>query len=523
MIYELDFMANQEGKHLLRSFLFQAIINYKITFMELTKEDHYSLLLNGEEDEILSFCNDISNRIPLSMNFRFLEFKNVDYPDFTPCAVLETPQVLDVLTIQDVYDNPESVMQYLRDFQCSCKEFEKMMQTCIEKLRNNDLAIKTALGIFKFGINKEVLSKGNASKYERFSQGGLVFWDISMLKTHMRAEKEQIEILASFEKPSTMLMPKEIFYNDLGSQMQECILPFDIFLSVLARYCLESQISFSFFTHTTQEPFVSYDQDIPQSHKIVLSKDGFILYDEMRAKDLQEVIGEHIHQLGHLTEGKDRLQAHSLVLFLSKSHQTFFWLKDNHGFKSIVDFCFETSPSILLEEILQTKDGDKLCENFKKSFPELFEKMQDLRPHEETKNIFVFLDTLARILGFQNAEKLLNHTHMYLRDKGPRIDYKIARNANNELEFTYISLLKSAMSFKIAGVDDETLCYGILDSMGEFFGNLIGDMGINFHAKKVLICGSFLQEKILLDRILHYMPKNMEIILPKAGFLDYIE
>ena len=81
-------------------------------------------------------------------------------------------------------------------------------------------------------------------------------------------------------------------------------------------------------------------------------------------------------------------------------------------------------------------------------------------------------------------------------------------------------ILQSAMSFALAGVDNATLCYGIVDSLCEFMGGLARDMEQNYGIKKIFLCGDMLTESIFLDKITHYIPKNLELILPQDGFVD---
>ncbi len=514
MIYELRFAVNKEHSTyiVLRSILIHSTKTYDLTFMERF-DDEYAFLVNGTTKEVLAFCDEISKRIPLSLNFKFLYFKNIECTDFQPSSVPDLPIALDAVLLQELSDNPYKLVDYLENFEC--KDILATLNECIARLKANNLVIKTALGNFRFGMSIETL-QGDLDE-----NSSLLFWDISMLKTHMRVENAQVEALASFEKPSMMLMPKDIFRDILGSEIKECILPFDAFLSVLSGYCLKQDIAFSFFVRSSQDPFISYDQNVPCSHKIVVSKDGFVLYDEIEAKSLQEIINVHKTELEVKDKDNENLQISSLIMCLSKKNEIFFWLKSGDGIKSILEFDFECSPYVLFQEILNTKDGDKLCKNFEKYCPELYLYSQKVIQSKKTKNIFNFLDSIALILGFESVYRLFANANTYVRDKGPRIDYKIIKNEKNELKLDYILVLKSAMSFKIAGVDDATLCYGILDSLGEFLGNLIGDIGINFHAKSVFIFGSLLGEKILFDKILHYMPKNMKLILPKSGFLDY--
>ena len=70
-------------------------------------------------------------------------------------------------------------------------------------------------------------------------------------------------------------------------------------------------------------------------------------------------------------------------------------------------------------------------------------------------------------------------------------------------------------------MEDEILSYGILDSLSEFIATLVRDTKTNLQIKKVLLLGDMLSNSIFFDRILGYLPKDIHLILPKDGLLDY--
>lgn len=75
------------------------------------------------------------------------------------------------------------------------------------------------------------------------------------------------------------------------------------------------------------------------------------------------------------------------------------------------------------------------------------------------------------------------------------------------------------MSFRLAGVENEILSLGILDSLAEFLGNFIWDNAQNFSVQEVTIAGDFFGEKVFLDLFMRYFPKTLA--LKTHAFLDY--
>lgn len=57
--------------------------------------------------------------------------------------------------------------------------------------------------------------------------------------------------------------------------------------------------------------------------------------------------------------------------------------------------------------------------------------------------------------------------------------------------------------------------------MSEFVATLIRDTQINFEIKRTLLLGDMLSNAIFLDHLLGYLPKNINLILPKDGLMDY--
>ena len=99
----------------------------------------------------------------------------------------------------------------------------------------------------------------------------------------------------------------------------------------------------------------------------------------------------------------------------------------------------------------------------------------------------------------------------FLGSKGPRIDFRLEKNEEGKIYLDTLRTLRSVMSFKLAGVEKELLCFGILDSFAEFFANLSRDMEENYNTKGIIISGELFLNKQFIDQFIHYLPKDSDI------------
>lgn len=95
--------------------------------------------------------------------------------------------------------------------------------------------------------------------------------------------------------------------------------------------------------------------------------------------------------------------------------------------------------------------------------------------------------------------------------KGPRIDFRLERDTEGKISLNTLQTLRSVMSFRLAGVENELLCFGILDSLAEFFANFSRDMEENYQTKGIVICGKLFLNTQFINQFLHYLPKTSEI------------
>ncbi|WP_104743647.1 hypothetical protein [Helicobacter cinaedi] len=347
--------------------------------------------------------------------------------------------------------------------------------------------------------------------------------DIASLKTYFRIHKAQIDILASFEKPLTHLVPKEVFEKHFPLNATGLVrigLPYDMPLAIIGALLLQDDIGY-FFLSTPDEdsptPFDFCHSPAPKEQILTISQSGIFLDNHIATSHtLTSLIQEHI---------TDLTQRH-LVIYLSSRHKSAFLVYE-YTPKVLLDIHFESNPKLILQNIATSyKSGDNLIKNFTSRFPHLIESINALPDLEQpTSNLIDIFDSAAFTLGFNtnglsDKNALFYRAYRFVRERGPRIDYTLLRE-DNTLSLDYHRIIRSSISFKCADMEDEILSYGILDSLSEFIATLVRDTKTNLQIKKVLLLGDMLSNSIFLDRILGYLPKDIHLILPKDGLLDY--
>lgn len=252
----------------------------------------------------------------------------------------------------------------------------------------------------------------------------------------------------------------------------------------------------------------------------------------------------------------------------------------------MVDVYFDASPLALLEALAMDATGARLISNYKDFSPTLYEGIGALATRSSdarlySGNILDVLGSIALLSGMVEAssievldysalsyarDALYANAELYIRDKGPRISYKlydktalsssnvsdlkdlrqveIASSAREYLlmgldkasprssearallgarplfGLDYTSVISSTLSFHLAGLDAPTLAFGVLDSLGEFIGTIASDFALNYRLGTATYVGNALFATDLSDRLLHYRASSLPLLLPKIGYLD---
>ena len=387
----------------------------------------------------------------------------------------------------------------------------------------------------------------------------ILFATLDSAQSYLRMSEAQKSMLVSFEKPFISIQCKEVFINEFGTNTIFAGLSCDIIVVLLLLY-LQEKYEISYLFYTPQIDFVWQDSIKKDSNKNSLESIALLCYTDgypysytNKTKMLESTysVAEHIY-LSHLQTHKNlysllkhnKTKSARFISFLSTTHNSQFLIEKTQDAESslqrILDISFSTDLYRHLEVLHGYKNGNKLIYNFTKANIDIVSKwnltqleLEKLGIHEliissnvirkqclETNNLLDISILIKQILDIES--NIINYANSCVRDRGPRIDYKLIR-VGDSIVLDYARILRSVMSFQLAGVENELLCYGVIDSLAEFIGTLASDMMLNYGIQEVFICGDLLLKQCFLDKIIKAVPKNMNATFARFGGTDYLD
>ncbi|TLD80491.1 hypothetical protein LS68_007010 [Helicobacter sp. MIT 05-5293] len=566
MFYDFIFANSSRDADFFLKILIREAHHFNLTaaFYALDSQTHFIVLdvpalmahiTTSETDDssrqrILEFSQQISLKLPLSLYFRFLEIKPI-VPNETfytlfeqnhnpiqclqetlglpLCDIahdeiilepktyyfdaLETRQILD--SSSDFYAQPNTAS--FNQKLLLPPDFSSFLNHAIDELCNHQpIILHTQYGIKTLSL--QPLPQNQMC----------VACDIASLKTYFRIHQAQIDALASFEKPSVCLVPKEVFQQNFPQNPKGEVLvslPYDIILALIGAKLLQKDIDYFFLSYAEQglsQPFDFRHSILPAQQILCVAQNGVFIDTSIKGKDLSSLVSAHIAQ--------EEPSQRTLVIYLSTRHSSVFMVCDSGISRSMLDIAFETNPRLIIEDIIQSyESGKDLVDNFNHITHNQALKLLNLSPKSHiSHNLTDLFATAAQILNFTDSDDMMQCkntlfalANTFVRDRGPRIDFHLLKDQQNTLTLDYNRAIRSSLSFKCAQMENVILAYGFLDSMSEFVATLIRDTQINFEIKRTLLLGDMLSNAIFLDRLLGYLPKNINLILPKDGLMDY--
>ena len=174
-----------------------------------------------------------------------------------------------------------------------------------------------------------------------------------------------------------------------------------------------------------------------------------------------------------------------------------------------IDNCLEDIKSI-------DENSLRLVDNYKKKFPEYFEKEF---MHNKKKGFSSILNLLSYILGMKDYKELEDTALLHDTKNALQIDMNVIKiDAKNYLD--YRKIIQSAMSYKLAGTEERIIAYSIYESLTYFIIDNVNKINSELKANDIILCGDMFANTILLSKVSNNL-KNINILIPKEYPLDY--
>ncbi|WQT01247.1 protein hydE [Helicobacter pylori] len=502
--------ANEETSLNFTPLLEQMACNLQARFYSVYKDNTASFYLQASAETTLEFAQKLSEILPFSLDFSFLSLKEITEPldeNLFQTTSLSKPLFMNAKEHQDFLDKNASLyanaLGFVKNtaFKGDIIHSPKELIDCLTQLKGmlktqDFIPIFTSRGALSFSLKKPSIS--------------VIFSDLSSVLTCTKLPLEDAKYLASLEKPSIKAPLKSVFKDTFKNDEIIAQLPFDPILNLLCRILQDEGIEFV-FTHAnnSQEALLHYETLFKTPKRLITPTKKFVLENNLSAIAFKD-------ELEFLKE-----TPHSIVLYLSFKRPTRLLLHANGSLKTLLSVSFNFNQSFNL--LKQDEKASRMLKNYEAKFPNFYARILELSKYQlGGANLLDFFQILGFVLGYSEdfcTQSVISLAKECLRPKGPRIDYKILKDDSFKMALNFSKVMHSAMSFRLAGVENEILSLGILDSLAEFLGNFIWDNAQNFSVQEVTIAGDFFGEKVFLDLFVQYFPKTLT--LKTHAFLDY--
>ncbi len=147
----------------------------------------------------------------------------------------------------------------------------------------------------------------------------------------------------------------------------------------------------------------------------------------------------------------------------------------------------------LWEKISTLREGsDRLVVNYKKAYPEVFERLDNLAGDMD------IFEVTAIALGLENEsfEGISAQALSFLGKGGLQIDTRVKDN-----RFDNYAFLTSIMSYQLGDVENNFMCYSIYESFGDYIGEIVPQLMEKTQAKIITLTGETFANQSLYGRI----------------------
>ncbi|GAA8626004.1 hydrogenase biosynthesis protein HydE [Helicobacter pylori] len=488
----------------------QIALHLQARFYSVYKDNTTSFYLQASAEITLEFAQKLSEILPFSLDFSFLSLKEITEPldeNLFQTTSLSKPLFMNAKEHQDFLDKNASLyadtLGLIKNtaFKGDIIHSPKELIDCLTQLKGM-LKTQDFIPIFT--------SRGALSLSLKKPSPSVIFSDLSSVLTCTKLPLEDAKYLASLEKPSIKAPLKSVFKDTFKNDEIIAQLPFDPILNLLFHILQDEGIEFVFMHESRScEALLHYETLFKTHKRLITPTKKFVLENNLSAIAFKD-------ELEFLKE-----TPHSIVLYFSFKRPTRLLLHANGSLKTLLSVSFDFNQIFNL--LKQDEKASRMLQNYATKFPDFYERIVELSHHNlGGANLLDFFRILGFVLGYSedfHSHSVISLAKECLRPKGPRIDYKILKDDSLKMALNFSKIMHSAMSFRLAGVENEILSLGILDSLAEFLGNFIWDNAQNFSVQEVTIAGDFFGEKVFLDLFVQYFPKTLT--LKTHAFLDY--
>lgn len=535
--YKFEYLSNNNNY---LSFL-NNILKSKDLEYKLCKEgDFIYLYIQDEEENLLEISNEIALKLPMSIflkNYTLEVVSQIPQKDFTKTT---DPSNLPycsncVANIENEYSSNFSEETFSCDICGTTCKVKTLKLFDKESLKNytsiKDLLVQIAQEI---NNNKKVRVKTKHldyvfSKFEKIEKNNqnIIASTIDCIGKLAVASQEKKILLSSVEKPSILFNINEIYKraNSVDYEKVNISLAKDLITFLLSKELSALGIDFVNYTKSQEYDLLLEEQDVNLNNSnlevSVVDDKIFILKNESINEKLKELYNSFEEkskaQFMVLLSENDFFEKNILNLYCSKKYkeQISLYSPKIDGMLDILNYKMPKNISEIFEKIALEDTGKRLIENYKLKFPKEYEKALYSADFDfKNSSISSLWEFASLALGFKN--NILVNAKKALLQKGPRVDYKlIASDKIYNKEFDLVRFIKSGISFKLAGVDENSLSLGYVESFAYFLASIVDEINSEFELDGVSLSGDLIADEFVHKLIKKAITKNFKLFYNK--------
>ncbi|WP_263832775.1 hypothetical protein [Sulfurospirillum oryzae] len=554
LAFEFNYVSNNG---ILENLLKEIVSDFGISHKIIRKETIVTLFVEADETVLGTFADTLSASLPLSIFFKSSSVEVVDaMPNEDEVIPLMAYRVEFTPKILAAVDTPNSSF-YLSPFGITSNDAHlKLLQNSQELLHVKDaagyealyekvaeliaagenVAIKIKNGHFVFGKIENINACSNIKKPE------VIATDLSVVERMVVIRENEIKALATLERPSIRLKVNAMFAQKeiLNTSRIMLHLADDLLLYQLCKRLFAKGILFLFKASLEQcKAVYTVDFDVKQEalEPLVISvlENGAILivegqsYASNALKASLKKFDEPSHAaFAAIMQEHQLFDTTSSCVYLSKTHNDrIMHYSKEHGMLNLVEVLIPTSFAELFAEVERSSpSAERLVANYKEQFPEIYAKaLETIIPSDTPKNIYSLWKIMAIALGLSDdfdraASKLIENAEDFGGQKGPRIDYFLEKEDALSSDLNYVKLLRSGISYKLAGTDDTTLSFGYMESLSYFISDMADSHKEHFGNLKIALAGSLFGYKRLTEMLVKNLKPNHTLCFNKELPID---
>lgn len=558
MILEFSFSSVSNNgilENLLHKILHKIIHKLPINGSIVREKNRVFLYVEGEEEELKFFSDELSGLLPLSLFFSLQEVKvveklpqesqlnecNVNLP-FTNAMLQQVldeksadfynpflaPEVGSTLNIQPplIYKDEDGQLEANLS-----SEFQNLIKkTALHVSKGKSLHVNT-----RDGIKRVTKLDENSLEVLKNSDFYIMPTDLSLVEKAFIADENEIQALASLEKPTLHLRANLMFKNKniLPENWADVKISDTILLFLLCKELFSEGVEFIAFqdekeadislTHKQGTNKEDLHVNILENKAVIPLKPNEFLYHRELPHFEQK---SHEKFITFLYE-YELFQKKSSCFYLSKEHDDkIMTYSEKLGLVELVSVETPMSIEDILTQISNIDEGGaKLVANYKKEYSKVVENALHVKvPKDAPKNFYTLLGVVGVLFSFGNdiksaADVLLRYAKDFAGPKGPRIDVKMHNNGFPET-IDMVKFVRSGLSFRLAGVDNEILSYGYLESIAYFVSDAADIIEKEFETTHVCLSGELFSFKRLLETSAKNIQPNHKVCVHRAFALD---